>query len=109
MPISDARSLGRSRDVPYIYGEPAKTRHDRRKEAALLHQGRVKQWCDNRGVTFTLGNDDHHWSFRKGKERADWWPSTAKLVLNQRWNEGLHCHDAAQMLRVLAGHFTEAK
>jgi hypothetical protein len=38
---------------------------------------------------------------RKGPFLVEWWPSSAKLVLNKKWGEGVHCHDYKQALRVI--------
>ncbi len=27
---------------------------------------------------------------------VEWWPSSAKLVLNKQWSKGIHCHDWQQ-------------
>jgi len=101
----DTRSVGRSRAVPYIYGESPRARHDRRLEAALGAQSRVRQWCGNAGVTLTIGNENHHWRFVGGNGCADWWPSSAKLVLDQQWDSGIHVHDIDQLLRELKARF----
>jgi hypothetical protein len=38
---------------------------------------------------------------RKGPFLAEWWPSSAKLVLDKKWGEGIHCHDYKQALTVI--------
>jgi len=38
---------------------------------------------------------------RKDPFLAEWWPSSAKLVLNKKWEEGIHCHDYKQALMVI--------
>ena len=101
----DARSAGRSREVPYVYGEEPGARHDRRLRAALESESRVRAWCGNAGVDLSITNEGHHWHFRRGGAAADWWPSSAKLVLDQRWAEGIHIHDTHQLLRELKARF----
>lgn len=106
MPIPDARHAGRSRAVPYIYGEPSDARHGRRIAAALKVEGKVRAWCGNARVALVISNEGHHWRFTRGTELAEWWPSSAKLVFGKRWHEGIHVHDATQLLRELKARWS---
>ena len=76
-------------------------RHDRRKRTNLEMVQEVQERCDQLGVTLLLKNDGHHWIFTREKVRAEWWPSSAKLVFDQKWNNGVHVHDYTQVLAII--------
>lgn len=99
----DRSSAGRSRQVPYIYGEPAMGRHNRRRRAALEAEANVRRWCANRGVRLVISNEGHHWRFSTAEWVAEWWPSSAKLVFDKDWNRATHVHDSSQVLAKLQG------
>lgn len=97
----DARSAGRSKLVPYIPDEDPKARHARRHAAAADARERLEAFCSERGIEIAIKNDGHHWRFVKGQRSADWWPSSAKMVFDQKWERGVHVHGFAQVERLL--------
>ena len=99
---SDREQVGRSDVVPFRHCEPAKARHDRRKRTAEDLGDRILAWCHSRNITLEIKNDFHHWVFTVGQKKAEWWPSTAKLVLNRDYNNGIHAHDWKQVVKVLS-------
>ena len=101
----DSRSVGRSKLVPFVPGEDASSRHNRRLALNLEAKGKLEAWCRELGVQFKVGNDGHHWRFKRGELVAEWWPSSAKLVLQQRYEDGVHVHDHEQARKLLARHF----
>jgi len=64
-------------------------RLDRNKSAA----DQAKTWADRHGFAFRVNNDGHHWMWQKGKLVAEWWPSSAKLVVNRNYQGSSHAHD----------------
>ena len=98
---SDATSAGKSEEVPYIEGESASDRHQRRLDAAQAALAEVAPWCEEHGVCLTVSNDGHHWRFNIGGGVAEWWPSSAKLVFDKKWDDGVHVHGTKQLLRLL--------
>lgn len=52
-------------------------------------------------VCASYRNEGHHWWLNEDKFLAEWWPSSAKLVINKQWNEGRHCHDYRQALEMI--------
>lgn len=82
-------------------GETADHRHARRAEAAHASEAELRAWCDANGWTFNKHNYGTHWAFRHGDIQADWWPNTAKLVIDKRWDRGIHCHDYQQVITFL--------
>ena len=109
MKYRDKRKVGRSKVVPFIPGEPKTARHARRLEISLLHLDAVKAWCDNHRVKLTVSNERHHWKFTIDGRVAEWWPSSAKLVLEKQYNRGIHCHDFRQLLDVLRSEWLVGK
>ncbi len=101
MKYRDKRKLGKSKVVPFKSGEPVTARHARRLKKALLHHHTVKMWCDNHRVRLDVSNEGHHWKFVIDGRVAEWWPSSAKLVLEKQYDKGIHCHDFRQLLYVL--------
>ena len=100
-PISDRLSSGRSRIVPYYRGEHFRTRHARRLFANLEQEASVRQWCQQKGLMLRITNEGHHWQITDGRFLAEWWPSSAKLVIGKKWHDGIHCHDYKQALKVI--------
>lgn len=81
--------------ISYVEGEPPMQRHARRLEFNLKAQEWVREQTEKMGLALRVTNEGHHWQFRGiGYDfKADWWPSSAKLVLNSRFNSGIHVHD----------------
>lgn len=99
---ADRRTLGRSARVPFDPTEAAADRHWRRYGSAAEAQAEVESWCRRRGVSLRVLNRRQHWQFRiktpgGARHLAEWWPSSAKLVFDQRWARGVHCHDVDQV------------
>lgn len=94
---ADRHSAGRSPICPYIEGEEAGHRHYRRKLTNLDAENAVMEWCEARGIHLAIRNEGHHWEFRLPNGRiVEWWPSSAKLVIDKHWDEGIHVHDHEQ-------------
>ena len=85
-------------------------RHARRKSVALASVPAFEAWCSENEWKITVKNDGHHWIlvYRDGT-LAEWWPSSAKLVFEKRWNQGWHCHDVNQVREVLASQRKKTK
>lgn len=86
---------------PFIPGEEAPTRHRRRLRTAVTDQHELKAWCEHQGIEVRIRNQGHHWIFLTAKGMAEWWPSSARLVFNQKWSRDLHLHDVGQVRRAL--------
>jgi hypothetical protein len=107
--IPDRVSAGRSRIVPYRQGENSRSRHARRLSANLAEEANVRRWCEQRGLTLRITNEGHHWQITDGHFLAEWWPSSAKLVIGKRWHHGIHCHDYKQVLKVIENFYTKRR
>jgi hypothetical protein len=98
----DVRSAGRSSRIPYVAGEEAGQRHERRKAENVARVAYVEERCRALGVAVTIHNHGHHWQFRLPSGKlVEWWPSSAKLVVGQRWEKGVHVHDWEQALAIV--------
>ena len=95
----DRKSLGRSDLVPFKRNESYRMRHERRKNHAIVNQGEIREWCKDNSWIFRIKNNGHHFIFTKGKIVFDWFPSTAKLVKNKKWKNGMHCHDFKKVIK----------
>ena len=73
----------------------------RRLSANLEQEANVRRWCGQRGLTLRITNEGHHWQIADGGFLAEWWPSSAKLVIGKKWHDGIHCHDYKQALKVI--------
>ena len=89
-------TAGRSRIVPYRRGEDFRTRHTRRLRADLEQETNLRQWCEQRRLTLRITNEGHQWQITDGSFPAEWWPSSAKLVIGKRWHDGIHCHETGK-------------
>ena len=93
--------LDKSTVSPYKQGEPAKKRHARRLQQNKERLDIVLKWCDANGVSLEIKNDWHHWQFIVSGKTFDWWPSTAKLVIDQNYKRGIHVHDYTQVMKII--------
>lgn len=68
---------------------------NKRARQAGLAFARLGGW-----LKLCQGDGGDHWQiyFAPG-DQWDWWPTSAKLVHNQRWKEGVHCHTWQQVWR----------
>ena len=99
--FQDIRSLGKSNIAPYIKDETWRARHDRRKNINMSFSKNLSDWCNQNNWKFEIKNNGHHWIFKKNNILVEWWPSSAKLVKNKKWGEGLHCHDYLKIIEYL--------
>ena len=66
----------------------------------------VRAWAERRGCSLRVLNDGHHWLFQQPGLIAEWWPSSAKLVLNRDYLHGHHAPhwpEVAAMLNAAMG------
>ena len=62
----------------------------------------LQKWASNRGFTVSVDKKrQQHWIVRGPNFTAEWWPSTAKLVLHQKYTKGIETHDWLQLCVVL--------
>lgn len=76
-------------------------RHARRLEVNLENRKVLENWCRSNRWTFEIKNNGHHWMFRKTGVLVEWWPSSAKLVRDKQWTNGVHIHDYLQVRNFL--------
>ena len=55
-----------------------------------------------------ITNEGHHWQITGGSLLAEWWPSSAKLVIGKKWHDGIHCHDYKQALKIIEDSYKAA-
>jgi hypothetical protein len=85
-------------DLAYIRGESAAARHKRRLMTNRDNLNRLRAYCGSKGFAFTLIQDGLHWRIEKHGVEIDWFPSTAKFIVNQNWKHGIHVHDISQVI-----------
>ena len=94
---NDVRSAGRSDVAPFVGWQGHQGRHSERMDTALRFRDVMEQWCQAHGLKLTIHNEGHHWKMTNGVLLAEWWPSSAKLVFDKKWANGIHCHDVEQL------------
>jgi len=104
---NDAKSAGKSKLVPFKEGEEASQRHERRLSFNLNSKEKIEEWCKEQKIKLKISNYGHHWSFKKNDDTVYWWPSSAKLVINEKWTKGIHVHDYEQAIKQLIKVFGE--
>jgi len=103
---AQARNIVGDSDVcRYRHGEEASDRHERRLRTNLSSKEIVENWCATNNVTFKVTNNGHHWRFSWGKRCIEWWPSSAKLVIDRKYSNGIHTHGFDQCLKILQREF----
>jgi len=85
-----------------VRSEGYKSRHTRRLINANRQHDQLKEWCDVMGVAFRTANNELHWMLRYEGHGAEWWPSTAKLVIDKQFKQGIHAHTVHQVMDTLA-------
>lgn len=97
----DKYVIGRSSLVPYIASEHWSQRHSRRKKNALDHLPEIQKWCREHQWSLRITNGGHQWTFTTHQKKLiEWWPSSGKIVIGKKWDEGIHCHDYKQLLEL---------
>jgi hypothetical protein len=97
----DVRKAGRSLIIPYDRDETPRQRHKRRFLRNLENWPLLQDWACEHGFDLLIKNHSQHWILKRGKIVAEWWPQTAKLVLDCSYREGIHTHDWAQVCALL--------
>lgn len=105
----DVKSAGSSNIIPFKIDEHWSTRHKRRLESNLKYKEKLQIWCDKNRFSLEVKNEGHHWLFTKEGVKIEWWPSSAKVIFNQVWAEGIHCHDYEQLIKVIKKLFDKNK
>ena len=82
----------------FVKGESAADRHRRRLEVNKKNLDRLKVFCANKRYSMELCDSGTHWRIEKNGVEIDWFPSTAKFVVNQQWRHGIHVHDISQVI-----------
>lgn len=103
---ADRTKVGSSVAVPFQQGEGKRARHARRLETNVAQfADEARKWADARDVQFKITNDGHHWKFDREGKRVEWWPSSAKCVVDHQWRNGIHVHDWMQLEPILLAAF----
>lgn len=92
---------GRSKRAPYIHGEQPHARHQRRKRIARDDVERLKGHLAALGAFVSIHNDGGHWQISVRGREFDWWPETARLVVDHKWGSPRKCHDVDQVVKVV--------
>ena len=102
--------MPRSKLVPFIPGEGRSRRHARRLGFNLQRQELVKSWAEKCGIDLKISNGGNHWTFTKGLAIAEWWPSSARLVLQREYRtRDQHVHDYQQVMAAVAAYFKKCE
>ena len=103
--ITDSQKIGKSKIVPYKDCETAGERHQRRFETNNRNKIIVQTWCKENRFVLDVKNGGHHWIIKKKNILIEWWPSSAKLVINKEWYNSIYCHDYLQLIDLLSKKF----
>jgi hypothetical protein len=88
---------------PFIPGEDASERHERRMMTALEMDAIVHADLAERDPDLVLKIcSPGHWQIRDGKKIvAQWWPQSGRFVPGEQYHKARKCHDVHQMLAAL--------
>lgn len=98
----DISGMGKSKLFPKTYCEEPKSRHRKRYTFNNTHAEKVRHYCYANGIKLEIKNNGHHWIALKSPNLLEWWPSSAKVVLNKCCGRGIHVHDYMQFINLLA-------
>ena len=92
--------------IQYQKGEHHKDRHKRRLETNVEQfSEEAKKWADENSVFVRISNRGHHWKFQRNGSHVEWWPESAKCVINRDELNGVHVHEFPQLLVILKREF----
>ena len=92
--------------VHYQKGEHHKDRHKRRLEINVEQfSGQAQEWAESHSVFCRISNRGHHWKFQRNGIHVEWWPESAKCVINRDQTNGVHVHEFPQLLVILKREF----
>jgi hypothetical protein len=94
--------------IPLEPREYMRRRRERRLERNAKAADQAKTWADRHGFNFRVNNEGHHWMWQKGGFVAEWWPSSAKLVLNRDYARSFHAHNWTVVIPFLENQTTAA-
>lgn len=105
------RDIRKSKHEPriskFVKGVPFKIRHAQRFLVNDNTADEFKEHCGKQGYVLRILNEGEHWQVKHGGNCFDWWPRTAKLVINQNWKNGIHVHDHTQLRKIIENHKTK--
>jgi hypothetical protein len=81
--------------------------HQRRYRQAFSSVEFAVEWCADRVIALTIRNDGQHWSFTRGDQLVEWWPSSGKVVVNKRWNSAKHADNWKRLVPILEKNLRE--
>jgi hypothetical protein len=67
-------------------------------------ESQAQDWAQRNGCTLRVLNGGHHWLFQKTGFAAEWWPSSAKLVINRDYLGDHHAPHWPEVQRVMDKH-----
>jgi hypothetical protein len=76
-------------------------RRERRLSRNTNSANQAQAWAAQYGFTLRIHNEGHHWMWQKGAFVAEWWPSSAKLVLNRVYERDFHVPEWTGVIRFL--------
>lgn len=97
----DITSAGRSALVPFVPGETYRQRHGRRLREAHAHLPDLNRIASDSGWKIRVLNQGSLFEVMAGPHRYEWWPATAKVVVNKKYERGIHCHDFQQLVTII--------
>jgi hypothetical protein len=81
--------------------EYKRQRRERRMQRTASLEEQVTAWAEMQGLSLRVLNDGHHWVFQKPGFMAEWWPSSAKLVVNRDYGRDIHAPHWAEVMNAL--------
>lgn len=100
MGLPDAKNMGRSVRAPWA--ETHEERSKIRMDGATSDEAVLRQRVEKHGGTLSVKDYGNHFIIKIGNNVAEWWPSSAKLVIDKKWSKGIHAHDVEQVAKALS-------
>lgn len=92
--------------IQYQNGEHHRDRHKRRLETNVeLFKDEAVQWAETHDVFCRISNRGHHWKFQRNGSHIEWWPESAKCIVNR--SVEMHIHEFPQLLVLLEQEFAK--
>ena len=98
------KSRSQAKVVDYKDNEQWRDRHHRRFSTNQEYVAEFRRLCDESGYEFRVLNNGEHWQIKANGNCFDWWPRSAKLIINKQWKNGIHVHDITQLIQEIVNN-----
>lgn len=95
------KSAIRTKECQFDHQEKSEDRHQRRLKLAIKHSDRLKGYCNHKGYELKISQEGKHFVINRKRLHIDWYPYSAKMIVNYQNGDGIHVHEVSQIISYL--------